>query len=154
MKKKMQIHYGIDSWGSNLWKAMHVMTFLYSDNPTSKEKKAAQSFFEALPYMLPCSICKQDFKQYVKYIPLKNKRVLSTWLWNVHNNINKKLGKKMISYEECQRMFSPFPIMKPANSENVNVMPAKTTRWIWVILTMLVFLIAIAVCLAVFNFQK
>ena len=59
-------------------------------------------FFKALPFMLPCSTCGNHCqKQLEKFPPrVENREQLTKWLYNFHNMVNQRLGKKMPSFEE------------------------------------------------------
>jgi len=84
---------------------MHIVTIGYSPFPTEEEKKGVINFFESLQYMIPCPICKEHYKENFKNSPLtdeivEDKQKLIRWLFNMHNLINKQLGKSEISWRE------------------------------------------------------
>ena len=89
-------------WGSKAWDFFHSVSFSYPENPTSDQKQSAMDFFKALPFMLPCSTCGNHCqKQLEKFPPrVENREQLTKWLYNFHNMVNQRLGKKMPSFEE------------------------------------------------------
>lgn len=92
-------------WGPIFWTTMHIVTIGYSPFPTEEEQKAVVNFFESLQFMIPCPICKEHYKENLKNSPLTNeivgdKQKLIRWLFDMHNMINKQLGKPEISWRE------------------------------------------------------
>jgi hypothetical protein len=86
-------------WGPSGWRILHLISFAY--NP-SRDKDAYREFFEVLPFVLPCKFCRHSLTCYYEEIPLenglKNRESFTKWLWNIHNQVNKKLrnqGKRV-----------------------------------------------------------
>ena len=88
-----------NKWGPKAWDFFHSVSFSYPVNPTGEQQQAALDFFKALPFMLPCSTCGKHCEQQLKQFPpdVKNRETLTKWLYNFHNLINQRLGKKMPS---------------------------------------------------------
>ena len=80
----------------------HSVSFSYPENPTIEQKKSAMDFFKALPFMLPCSTCGKHCQEQLEKFPprVENREQLTKWLYNFHNMVNQRLGKKMPSFEE------------------------------------------------------
>ena len=95
-------------WGPSLWHSLHTMSFNYPVKPTNQQKNEYLKFFKSLKDVLPCKYCRQNYTENIKVIKLnkstmKNRNTLSRWLYNLHNHINKQLGKNVnISYEEVR----------------------------------------------------
>jgi len=92
-------------WGPIFWTTMHIVTIGYPSFPTEEEQKAVVNFFESLQFMIPCPICKEHYKENLKTSPLTSevvgdKQKLIRWLFDMHNTINKQLGKSEISWRE------------------------------------------------------
>ncbi len=92
-------------WGPIFWMTMHIVALGYSDKPSYSEKKAAKEFYEGLQFLLPCPTCKAHYSENLKVNPispsLDNRRDLFRWTVNMHNTINKQLGKPTITEEEA-----------------------------------------------------
>jgi hypothetical protein len=61
-----------------------------------------------LKYVLPCPTCRAGYAKNVKLLSLKqmkNRESLSRWLVGVHNQVNFKLGKKIVGYETVKKMY-------------------------------------------------
>ena len=92
-------------WGPHAWIFLHSVTFAYPVNPTEDEKKQYHQFFHKLHYVLPCYQCAQHYKKHLEMYPI-SKSVLQTrnnlieWLIIVHNEVNKSLGKPVLTTEE------------------------------------------------------
>jgi hypothetical protein len=66
-------------------------------------------FFKLIKYVLPCPTCRAGYAKNVKSLSLKNMRnreTLSRWLVGVHNQINFKLGKKLVGYGAVKKMYT------------------------------------------------
>ena len=99
-----------DTWGPHGWFFLHTITFTYPDNPSPMEKAQYYNFFNNLQYVLPCAICKKNYPNHLKSIPLddkalSNRKSLSKWLVDIHNITNKELGKKEMKYKEVIKQY-------------------------------------------------
>ena len=78
-------------WGPSGWRFLHSVTFAYD----LSRKNAVQTFFEALPFVLPCKFCRTSLQEYMESdsldIALESKEGLCRWLWRIHNQVNSKL---------------------------------------------------------------
>ena len=85
-------------WGSEAWHFLHMVTFTYPSVPTLNEKLQYYKFFLSLQHILPCKNCRINYKKHLNKYPLSkylgSRKLLIKWLINVHNEINKKNGKK------------------------------------------------------------
>ena len=89
-------------WGPSGWLFLHSTTLNYPDKPNNYDKKVYHDFFNLLPYILPCDICKQNFKKHLDKYPIRfhldSKMTLSRWLVTIHNLSNIEYKKPTISY--------------------------------------------------------
>jgi predicted lactoylglutathione lyase len=83
---------------------MHIVALGYSKNPTYTDKKCAKEFYESLAFLLPCSICREHYKEYLQEKPistfLDSRTDLIKWTVQIHNKVNKMLGKPEWTLEE------------------------------------------------------
>jgi ATP-dependent Zn protease len=88
-------------WGPPTWFFLHSITFNYPNNPTYKEKMKTFEFFNNLQYILPCEICRENYKKNLKELPitpfLDNKQHLISWLIKIHNMVNIELKKPIMN---------------------------------------------------------
>lgn len=141
---------GPNVWGPHLWKALHMITVGYPNEPTDEQKKNYKHFFENLHFVIPCSICANHYKEHLKELPLtdeimKNRMNLSHWLIDVHNIVNKLGNKKQWSYDDALlHIFNNY-------KENENFSEEKNTKSesssypLWGLIAVLAILVTIAV---------
>ena len=96
---------GPDIWGPHGWKFIHYITLGYPNNPTEQDKKKYYNFFMALSNVIPCGICASHFKQHLEITPLdeealKDKESLMIWGIMMHNHVNAKNNKKILSIND------------------------------------------------------
>jgi hypothetical protein len=91
------------NWGSQAWHFIHVVALSYPDKPSNEDKENYKKFFDSLKYALPCPICREGYKENIKKIPIRldSKRELFNWTVDIHNEVNKKNDKRVLSYEEA-----------------------------------------------------
>ncbi len=91
-------------WGPFFWHTIHIVALGYPKNPSYADKKSAKEFYESLAFLLPCSICKEHYKSHLQKYPitpyLDSRADLMKWTIQVHNDVNKMLGKPEWSMEE------------------------------------------------------
>ena len=109
-------------WGPAGWLFLHSMAQNYPWKPTLSQKNNYLSFFKNISNILPCRYCRESYQKYITGIDnwkkspkeqenpdillpedtnllldiskLESRKTLVTWLYNLHNRINKKLGVK------------------------------------------------------------
>ena len=86
-------------WGPSLWHYLHVMSFNYPINPTNIQKQKYTQLLLNFQYTLPCKYCRINLKNNFKKFPLtdtifENRNNFSRYIFNLHEQINKMLGKK------------------------------------------------------------
>ena len=101
-------------WGPSLWHYMHTMSFNYPVKPTSQNKKYYKDFIINLQYTLPCRHCRDNLKKNFKAHPLrrcdmKNRNTFSRYVYDLHETVNKMLGKKSgLSYCDVRERYEHF----------------------------------------------
>ena len=101
-------------WGPSLWHSLHTISFNYPVNPTLKQKREYLSFFKSLKNILPCKYCRINYVNNLKSVPLtmatmKDRETLSIWLYNLHEEINKMLGKRSnLTYDDVRARYEMF----------------------------------------------
>ena len=90
--------------GALFWHTIHIVALGYSKNPTYTDKKCAKEFYESLAYLLPCSICREHYREHLTKHPittfLDSRTDLIKWTVMIHNHVNKMLGKVEWTLEE------------------------------------------------------
>ena len=101
-------------WGPSMWHYLHVISFNYPIKPTILQKNKYKQFLLNLQYTLPCKYCRINLKNNFKKFPLKNeifenRDSFSRYIYNLHELINKMLGKKSnLSYCDVRDRYEQF----------------------------------------------
>lgn len=101
-------------WGPGMWHYLHTMSFNYPINPTQEQKKHYKDFILNLVHVLPCKHCRENLKKNLKKMPLnqkhlKNRESFSRYVYNLHELVNKMLGKKSgLSYCDVRERYEHF----------------------------------------------
>ena len=101
-------------WGPGLWFFLHTVSFNYPQHPTKEQKKHYKDFILQLRHILPCRYCRENLKKNLKKLPLqdknlKNRAAFSRWVYNLHESVNKMLGKKSgLTYAKVRERHEHF----------------------------------------------
>ena len=101
-------------WGPGLWHTLHTMSFNYPISPTVDDKNHYRQFILNLQYVLPCGKCRKNLKMNFKKLPLtishmKSRDTFSKYIYNLHELINKMLGKTSgLSYNDVRERYEHF----------------------------------------------
>lgn len=82
-------------WGPHFWMTLHVACLGCQDH------KALVEFVEGYVYIIPCLSCRQHFEQVLVENPVPETGDFFQWSVDVHNIVNKRLGKPEVSYEDA-----------------------------------------------------
>jgi succinylglutamate desuccinylase len=96
-----------DEWGPPLWKEMHNRTIDYPRNPSPRDKQEIATYFRNINDRLPCDKCKQHYQNQLnqRAIPVNNRDDLIHWLIDIHNEVNRMNGKRVLSYREARSLY-------------------------------------------------
>jgi hypothetical protein len=101
-------------WGPAAWHLLHTISFNYPIHPTEENKKDYKDFVENLGDVLPCKYCRMNLKNNLKAHPIKpchmkNRDSFSRYMYNLHEIVNKMLGKKSgLSYCDVRERYEHF----------------------------------------------
>lgn len=103
-----------DVWGRFLWYSIHFIALDYPENPTPQDRVKYKSFFENLGSVIPCYKCSVNYKRHIEELPLvseagdflENKGTLFAWTVELHNIVNKELGKPVMSLDSAFAMYT------------------------------------------------
>lgn len=90
-------------WGRFLWGFIHTITVIdYEDNVEATHN--AIYSLKMLHEHIPCPKCRQTYMQHVNYlshVDVREPMVLFYWSVDLHNAVNRKLGKRERTYREA-----------------------------------------------------
>ena len=101
-------------WGPAAWHFLHTMSFNYPVNPTKEQKIQYRNFVLNLRNVLPCKYCRMNLTNNIKKKPLqmcnmKSRETFSRYIYELHETINKMLGKKShLTYCEVRDRYENF----------------------------------------------
>jgi len=101
-------------WGPSMWHYLHTMSFNYPSHPTTEDKKKYRSFIYELRHTLPCGKCRANFRINMKKLPIrradmKSRHTFSTYVYKLHEHVNKMLGKVSgLSYAAVRNQYEHF----------------------------------------------
>jgi len=101
-------------WGPPLWHTLHTISFNYPIKPTKDDINNYYNFFKDLKNVLPCKYCRINLKNNLKNVKLnksvfKSRDTLSKWVYLLHEEINRMLGKKSnLTYEHIRDRYENF----------------------------------------------
>ena len=101
-------------WGPSMWHYLHTMSFNYPVEPTKADRQHYREFILLLQYVLPCGKCRKNLVKNFKRLPLmakdlESRETFSKYIYNLHEVVNKMLGKKSgLTYDEVRIRYEHF----------------------------------------------
>jgi len=101
-------------WGPPLWHFLHTMSFNYPLRPTAAQKRMHRRFIESLQGVLPCGKCRDNLVRNLQEHPLLERDLggrdaFSKWMYELHETVNRMLGKKSgLTYEDVRERYEHF----------------------------------------------
>ena len=137
---------GPNVWGPYGWKFIHYVTLGYPNNPSNEDKLKYLNFFNALQYVLPCSICSKHFQDHIKQYPLtddilSDKRKFINWGIFMHNLVNVSNNKKVYSMEDGYEEI----IKNNKEDERTHIHIEKANYYLYFLYTVILILILIII---------
>jgi hypothetical protein len=96
-----------EKWGPILWGAIHITCLTGSATP---------EFINAFADALPCPACSNHFKELLQEFPFPNSNdplILFEWSVNMHNRVNARIGKPIISVDQALTRWTSDPVPPP-----------------------------------------
>lgn len=99
-------------FGPSLWYILHTMAAHYPIAPTYAEQTEMKYYLIGLPASLPCEICKEHLREWLAThsidSAIQNRKSLFNYIFEMHNNVNKRLGKKQYSYNVAAASYNIY----------------------------------------------
>lgn len=90
-------------WGPHVWATLHVLALRSDSTLGQHELDAFHQLLKSLEALLPCSLCKTHYKSYAATHDQPKLGQAFLWTVNLHNEVNKRLGKPTVTYEEARK---------------------------------------------------
>lgn len=129
-------------WGPPGWKYLHSVAHGFPDspreydalhgNPLGTTEANYKLFFIAVGSTLPCHLCRESYSEFLRNNPVRtsSREELTRWLWEIHNEVNLKLGRTYESadFESVKQSYEKFRAKCPTNSSATGcTVPLHTT---------------------------
>ncbi|XWV26347.1 Alr family protein [Tupanvirus soda lake] len=104
-----------NEWGPKAWAIFHEKAIRYPKNPCKCDIKKILHFYnEKFMEYIGCESCKKDYKKIICRNPARANSQTDLFMWTVdiHNIVNLKLGKEVISYNEAFRIWTRMNLEK------------------------------------------
>lgn len=96
------------------WNCIHYVSYIYPDKPTIKDKEQIEKMIEIISTKegIKCPKCRKHFIYWVSQNDVKmyynSKNELIKYFVNLHNDINYKNRKKLLSYQEVDKIYKNY----------------------------------------------
>ena len=91
-------------WGPHYWFFLHTISLTYPKRPNDVTKKKYYDFVQNIPMFLPVEEIATHFSKLLNEYPIQpyldNRESFIKWFWFIHNKINEKLEKPVITLNE------------------------------------------------------
>ena len=101
-------------WGPSMWHFLHTMSFNYPVKPSKEQKEHYYNYLMSLEKVLPCKFCRNNYRGNLKNCKfsrrvLKNRETFSKFIYNLHEEVNKMLGKKSgLTFNDVRNRYEHF----------------------------------------------
>lgn len=108
----------LPTWADATWRTMYFIARMYPDQPSPEEQRSIVAFMTSLQQLLPCTVCRQHFASHLPELErAKLSRVtLYQWIFNVQNDVNRRNGKHIYSWDQSVEAVGKMSLGKGAHS--------------------------------------
>lgn len=96
-------------WGPYAWYKFHKKPVRYPETPCKCDIKCiTQYYYKIFPKYIDCSSCKKEYMRLIEAHPIKANSDFELYMWTVkiHNMVNIKLGKPVVSDTQAYYMWT------------------------------------------------
>lgn len=148
----------MDVWGPFFWFILHITSFNYPNNPSTPDKDNYKRFYESVGDILPCSLCKRHYKNYISQFPISihlDSRIdLITWVIQVHNTVNISLNKPTYTVQNVLDIYANLEPISPFVKSNINVIKREKIYKYYGKLYVMIFICLILLALVIYYHHK
>lgn len=121
-----------NKWGSETWLSLHCITFNAPNNITIEKQKTYYNYFSLLRELLPCKYCRLSYRVFFKFVPIQDyidcKMGLTYWLYTIHNLVNLKLGKYIVSFINVVQTYEDMKAQNVPKITDIQLFVEKTEQ--------------------------
>jgi hypothetical protein len=99
-------------WGPPFWFSLHVSSVYYPIEASPMVKERMKNRILAIPYEIPCEKCRTHAIAYIEENRdrldniVNGRESLGKFYVDFHNQVNKRYGKRIWTYEEAYKYYS------------------------------------------------
>jgi len=100
-------------WGSSFWLILHNGALRYPKNASNVFKDKMKGYIKGIPYMVPCSECKEHADAFIDNLSEKELNKICSgqdklfkFYVDFHNKVNERYFKPIITYEEAYKIYN------------------------------------------------
>lgn len=96
--------------GRSTWTFLHTLAAQFPQKPSKQQQRDAKELMAIISRLYPCKTCAEHFKEVLKTNPPKTSSgaALTQWMCQVHNIVNKSLGKPEFPCEQVDFRWGAF----------------------------------------------
>ena len=106
-----------DVWGPHFWYILHIVSFEYPEHPSEYDKRSYYMFYQSIGDILPCEDCRKHYKHFFHAYPIQphlgGKSELVKWVIQMHNFVNEKNGKPVLTVAEVLNIYENLKPVSP-----------------------------------------
>lgn len=96
-------------WGKSGWKFLFCVAYEYPKEPTYTDIQNYERFFQSLQFILPCESYRRQYSKLYTQVPIEpyltTTRYLFQWVLNMHNLVNKEIGRPLITHKDVLSVY-------------------------------------------------
>jgi len=99
---------GRSRWGPSIWYLFHTLSYKIKEEEFLNIRIELLDIVKAICKHLPCPSCAQhatEYTQKLNYDSIQNKNDFKMFLFNFHNDVNKRTGKPIFSLEDSDKKY-------------------------------------------------
>ena len=99
-------------WGPAFWFTLHTSSAFYPEKASPIVKERMKNRILAIPYEIPCSNCRVHAIDFIEKhrdkldMIVSGKHSLGSFYVDFHNQVNKRYGKPIWTYEQAYKLYS------------------------------------------------
>ena len=114
-----------EDWGPKFWFLLHTLAecsgTITQPVLANDEADNWNILLKAQAFIMPCALCKKHYLEWKHMHSIPNlrtikgparKTILTTWLWNCHNSVNKQNEKDLFSEDSMKTMYTRQSLKK------------------------------------------
>lgn len=114
-------------WGPQVWDTLHILAYVYPDQPTLSRQQSTIQLLTELCRNLPCPGCSNHALEYLDTVPatVSTRVVFKQWVYDFHNAVNLRTNKRIWTSLEAETRLETLYFKTAAVTEMVHAQSAR-----------------------------